>query len=184
MEPPAPRSVRGQREPSAQVKRLESQAVLGPKPTSPSRGPSRVTQESPRGSDDSASDSSSKKGGDAPNSSGSSHQSFQEMRATVAENRRREHRTPSTALSPSASTLRKAHYLKSKAGRVVSISSTRASTSHGKWAAISLAISHLLTFRSCSGSDNSDAHPQYMGLDGSTSHLGPTQAYMRQYSGR
>jgi hypothetical protein len=124
------RASRGPREPAAQVKRLESQAVLVPKATgqaNPNRMTTRHTIDVVKAVDEAASDGGSKKGSDAGSSSpGSSTASFEAMRAAVAEDRRREHRTPSTAPVPKIATLRKAHYLKSKSSRLTTIAPTRA----------------------------------------------------------
>lgn len=128
------RASRGPREPAAQVRRLESQAVLVPKsasPTSPGRVTARQTVDLSRLAEDVATDASAKKRSEtSPSLHGTGTKSFELMRATVAEDRRREHRTPSTAPAPKVATLRKAHYLKSKSSRMASIAPTRARTNH------------------------------------------------------
>lgn len=128
MDPPIHRPSRGVREPAAQVKRLESQAVLPSQHKSsaspPVRSPSRSSNDTNYSQDDYSNES-------PPNRSSftkGASTSFEAMRATVAEDRRREHRTPSTAPSPIVSKLRKAHYLKSNKARFPVTAPTRART--------------------------------------------------------
>lgn len=125
MDSPQYRLSRGAREPAAQVKRLESQAVLsGTK--SPDFLQGRVHSRSSYDAQNSRDDYYSE-GSPVRNSiNKGSATSFEAMRATVAEDRRREHRTPSTAPTPAISNLRKAHYLKSKKARLSVAAPTRA----------------------------------------------------------
>lgn len=129
---PSPRSSRGPREPAAQVKRLESQGAMLPRGHSvsqASRSPTRYTIDSPKSQIEGTQEANVKKSGQSsPSAPTSGSNSFEAMRATVAVERRREQRTPSTAPNPSVNTIRKAHYLKSKVSRVAPGSTTRACT--------------------------------------------------------
>ena len=128
MDPPPHRPSRGAREPAAQVKRLESQAVLpgtkSPSVTPGSRPHTRSVNDAPSTQEEYSSDGSTQRSSFTKGST----TSFEAMRATVAEDRRREHRTPSTAPNPTASTLRKAQYLKSNKSRLAVATPTRACT--------------------------------------------------------
>lgn len=133
MDSPNPRASRGAREPVAQVRRLESQPAggsWGATSNAVSRPGMRATVDVTRALEDLSLDVGHKRSTDLglPSPTGTP-KSFDSLRATVVEDRRREQRTPSTAPAPTASTLRKAAYLKTKQARVATNSSTRARTS-------------------------------------------------------
>ena len=153
MDTPNPRVSRGAREPAAQVRRLESQAAggsWGGSSSAVTRPGMRATIDVTRALEDLALDVGHKRSTDhgLPSPTGAP-KGFDSLRATVVEDRRREQRTPSTAPAPTASTLRKAAYLKTKQARVATNSSTRARTflflSHPFW----LHFLRLLTPVSC-----------------------------------
>ena len=132
MDTPSPRLSKGPRELAPPVRRLESQAAggsWGGSSAAVNRPGMRATVDVTRFVEDVGADLSYKRSTDLglPSTSGAP-KSFDSLRATVVEDRRREQRTPSTAPAPTASTLRKAAYLKTKQARVATNSSTRART--------------------------------------------------------
>lgn len=149
MDSPNPRASRGAREPVAPVRRLESVAgggSWGGSSNAVSRPGMRATVDVTRTLEDLSLDVGHKRSTDLglPSPTGAP-KSFDSLRATVVEDRRREQRTPSTAPAPTASALRKAAYLKTKQARVATNSSTRARTFSFSSKLLSSSVFALLT---------------------------------------